>query len=96
MVEKDPRIVSMLEKAEDAVYERNDVYDRKAFEEQVKAMQLTDPEIKRLSQSIKGSYEKAFTGQYEILDIQYPSIIDEELVFNVKRDITKMELKEMV
>jgi hypothetical protein len=33
MIEKDPRIVSMLEKAEDAVYERNEIFDRKSFED---------------------------------------------------------------
>lgn len=35
-------------------------------------------------------------GQYEILNLDYPKIIDEELVFNIKRKVTKLELKEML
>ena len=32
LVEKDPRIISMLEKAEDKVYENFEIFDRKSFE----------------------------------------------------------------
>jgi hypothetical protein len=35
-------------------------------------------------------------GQYEILNLEYPEIINEDLIFNIKRDITKLELKEML
>ena len=39
----------MLEKAEDFVYEKNQIFDRKSFEDQVKLLSKSDPEIKSLS-----------------------------------------------
>lgn len=49
MVERDPRIVEMLEKAEDLVFEKNEIFDRKSFEEQVKRLSKSDSDIKSLS-----------------------------------------------
>lgn len=61
-----------MEKAEDFVYEKNEIFDRKSFENQVQKLSKIDPEIKDLSISIKSSYDKALKGQYEILELNFP------------------------
>lgn len=96
MVEQDPRTIKQLERAEDAAYERNEIYERKAFEEQVRALSKTDPEIKELSLQIRTSYEKSLNGQYELLSLEYPKEITPELAFDIKKNILKLELKEIL
>jgi len=38
----------------------------------------------------------AFRGQYENLKIEFPEDLTEELVFNIKKDLVKLELKEIL
>lgn len=96
LITSNGQIKMKVQEIEDKVYQTFEIHNQKEFENYVLQIQKVDPKIREINDYIKKCYMQSMEGEPFFIEIDFPPEFTPELVFEVKKNLTKNELEELV